>query len=306
MKKTFPLRGNLARLMCEFVGFAHRRHIQFERNDNGDQQNYPAPKRSTHMRSKIAVAGVLLVGFAQGSFASTITNGNFDIAGTVYVTAAEATPVVTPAGTCAANIQCIFWQDSAGTLNQKADISNTLLPNGDIPLALFGNDAANIFDLTNPPEVVGTVFTPLTFMTFNNAGVTTDLMLNLIKAGIDPSTLCGSSIASAAAGQLCTLPGSLFNFQNTSATSSSVTWNLAGITNTPGVTWTGSFGTTFVTKSFQQVFADLSTNGFVQSTFQANFNLTTAPEPGPMVLMGSGIGLLLMGVALRKRFHRQS
>jgi len=211
------------------------------------------------MRRSIAIIGVVL-GMTSASFASMITNGSFDIAGTIFVTGNGG--VVTPAGTCPAGTACIFWQDtSAPAVNNKANISSTGLPNGNIPAAIAGTDAANISTLTNPPEVVdSTGFPPQTFMSFNNAGVTTVLLINFIPPGINGAAGCAATPP--AAGQQCTPPGSLFNLQNLTATSSIVSWQFSGITNdTPGVVWSGTFTSQFNTQPFQTVLANLAANG---------------------------------------------
>lgn len=163
------------------------------------------------MRQKALFAALVFLGFAQASLGTTITTGSFDISGTFYVTLSEATPVITPGGSCPANVSCIFWQDGSGMHNGEVDISTSGLPNGDIPLAIAGNDAANISNLMNPPEVVGSAFSPTAFMTFNNDAVTTELLLNYIFPGIYSSSNCG---AAPAVGQDCTPFGSLFNFVN--------------------------------------------------------------------------------------------
>lgn len=185
------------------------------------------------MRLRVLGAALLFAGVEQSSFGASITNGSFDIAGTIFVTQLEATAVVTPAGTCPANTSCIFWQDGAGT-NGKVEISSAGLPNGNIPLAISGNDAGNLFILTNPPVGVGgTGFSPVSFMTFNNAGITTDLMLNFIDSGFYPSTDC---TLPPAVGQVCTPPGSLFNFVNNAPANGQATasWVFQGVTDTLG------------------------------------------------------------------------
>jgi len=241
---------------------------------------------------------VLLVsGLATASYAGVITNGTFNIAGEIYVTGAGG--VTTPAGVCPAGIQCIFWQDtSSPAINNKVDISAGGLPSGDIPAAIAGNDAANIQNLNNPPEIVGSPgFAPLLFLSFNNGGVTTQLLINRIAAGIDGAAGCSSSPP--AGGQVCTPPGSLFNLQNLSATSSTVGWGLSGITNdNPIVQWNGTFTSQFNTIPFQTVLANLQTNGFVQNTFSASISLTTVPEPDTTILMG--VGLLMVGLVFRR------
>jgi len=254
--------------------------------------------------------------------ASIITSGHFDFSGTVYVTAAEATPVViSGVGTCPANDQCIFWSDPTGAAIGKVDVSNTGLPNGDIPLALAGNDAANISSLQNPPNVVdGAGFPPQTFMTFNNGGVTTALMINLIDPGIESAALCA---AAAASGQHCTLPGSLFNFVNNPPPNpvgtpcgqfgcqATATWAVEGVTSGnpgPQEAWSANFTSQFpLGIPYQTVFALLQANGFVSNTFSATLTLipnSTLPEPPPVTLMGLGLGLVVLAAGLRRRFSR--
>jgi len=245
------------------------------------------------MRFKISLAAVLFAGLAQSSFGSVITTGFFDFSGTVYVTNAQAGAVVTPAGTCPAFVACIFWQDPAGTSFGKADIATDSLPNGDIPFALAGNDAANVSSESNPTEVVGGAgFAPTTFMTFNNAGVTTDLLLDYIDPGVFTAAACG---ASPTPGQTCTLAGSLFSFTNNAPPPGQATaqWAFQGITNTPNVTWAGNFTSQFpLGDPYQTVFGQLSVNGYVSNTFSGTITLTTTsgtPEPASLGLMMIGL-----------------
>jgi hypothetical protein len=267
-----------------------------------------------HNVSSVLGIAVLFGSLAQSSFASIITNGNFAIAGTLFVTNPGIAAVVTPAGTCPAGVACIFYQDPTGTVagNGKLDISASGLPNGDIPLAIAGNDAANVFAQTNPPEIVGSPgFAPTLFMSFNNAGITTQLMLTLIDAGIYSSAACGAAPVS---GQQCTLPGSLFNFVNNppptpsgtacgSQCQATATWAFEGITaGNPGgqSRWVGNFTSQFpLGSTYQSVFAQLQANGFVSNTFSGTISLVV-PEPGTPVFM-IGAGLVGIALVLRRR-----
>jgi hypothetical protein len=267
---------------------------------------------------KILGLTVLLLALTQFTYAATITDGQFSIGGTIYVTAATDHEVVTPGGTCAIGVECIFWSDPTGNNLDKVDISNANLPNGDIPVALAGNLAANISKLTRPPNVVGPPGFPATnFMTFNTAGVTTQLLINFIDNGLYTPDECFDAPAS---GQHCTLPNSLFSFVNDPPPNAGelcedqcqavANWVFEGITAgnpTPG-TWVGNFSATFdLGTPFQKVFADLADKGFVSHTFSGTITLIPQPEqpipePGTMGLAG-GV-LLIVGLVFRKRAGR--
>jgi hypothetical protein len=256
-------------------------------------------------RFKAMSLAVLLAASGRTSFGAIITTGHFDFGGTIYVTGAGG--VATPGGVCPAGTQCIFWTDPTNTALNKADISGSGLPNGNIPLAISGNLAANIFNLTNPPEVVGGAgFAPSPFMTFNNGGITTSLLINFIDPGIYSSANCFSAPIS---GQQCTLPGSPFNFVNNSPPSvgnpcgdlcqATATWVFEGVTS-EGNKWVGNFTSQFpLGKDYQEVFSDLATTGFVSNTFSGTITLIPTPEPATMGLTGGA--LLLAGLCLRRK-----
>src|SRR5947207_877784 len=119
------------------------------------------------MRMRILSAVLLLSVLATASYAGIITNGTFNIAGEIYVTGAGGITIA-GVGTCPVGIQCIFWQDTGSPpINDKVDVSAGGLPNGNIPASIAGNDAANISNLNNPPEIVGSPgFAPTTFLSF--------------------------------------------------------------------------------------------------------------------------------------------
>jgi len=251
------------------------------------------------MRLRILVLGALLSGFATASFASIITNGTFSIAGTIFVTA--NTGVTTPAGVCPAGISCIFFQDTgAPAQNGKIDVSPLGLPSGDIPTAIAGNDAGNIQSLFNPPDTPPG-FPAVNFISFNNAGITTVLRVNSFPLGINSPAQCAT--LPPAAGQVCSVPGSPFNLQNLTASSSTATFTMGGITNDSSSTWTGIFASQFNTIPYQTVLQQLGTNGFVSNTFSGQITLvapTNTPEPGTMPFLLLGAGMIGCATFLRR------
>jgi hypothetical protein len=208
-------------------------------------------------------------------------------------------------------VACIFWQDGAGTTNGKLDVSATGNTTGQ---AISGFDAVNVFGETNPPEIVGS-FPNSAFMTFNFGGVTTTLMINTIFPGVDSSAACGAAPLS---GQVCTPPGSFVNFQNNPPPSptgtpcgtgcqATATFSFQGVTSgnpNPQEIWTGNFTSQFALgTTYQAVLATLATNGFVSNTVSGTISLAPAPpvpEPGPMLMIGSG----LIGLAVFLRHRR--
>ena len=245
------------------------------------------------MRPRVFAVVVLLSAAAMTAAGATITQGTFNFAGDIYVTGVitDSNLTIPGVGTCNVGEECIFWQDdSEPPTNDKVNIFLAGLPNGDIPAAIAGSDAANIGSMTNPPEVVGAVFPPEFFMSFNNAGITTRLLLNFIAAGIDGAAGC--STLPPAAGQVCTPPGSPFNLQNCSLSSACALWSFSGVTNDSSSTWSGTFTAAIVNFNYQQELAELAVNGFVQDTFAAWITLVT-PEPGAPAAVGMGLMLML-------------
>ncbi len=228
------------------------------------------------MRLKFLLLGGMLSVFATASFASMITTGTFSIAGTIFVTGPGG--VTTPAGTCPVGFSCIFFQDTGSPAqNGKIDVSPLGLPSGDIPLGIAGNDAGNMFSLVNPPDTPPS-FPAVNLISFNNAGISTVLMINSFPLGINSPAGCAATPP--AAGQTCTIPGSPFKLQKLTATTNTATYRMAGITNDSRSTWTGIFASQFNTIPYQTVLAQLGTNGFVSNTFNGQITLvalTTTP-----------------------------
>ncbi len=100
------------------------------------------------------------------------------------------------------------------------------------------------------------------------------------------------------AGQMCTpLPGSPFTFINTSRNSSSLDFDMFGVTADGLSTWEGDFSSQFG-QNFQTIVATLGTGGSAFSTYSATFTVTTdaspVPEPTTIGLSVLGIGLIAL------------
>jgi hypothetical protein len=142
-------------------------------------------------------------------------------------------------------------------------------------------------------------------MSFNNAGITTQLLIDFIPAGINSPAGCAATPP--AAGQMCSPPGSLLNLQNLTATSSSVSWRFEGVANdNPLVVWNGTFTSQFNTVPLQTVLAALSTNGFVSNPFAGQIPLTIIPEPETLSYLLMGCGMIAGATVLRRISRHKS
>jgi hypothetical protein len=229
--------------------------------------------------------------------AAPILFGNFNIAGNITVSNAGFNG-------CPAGSLCISWTDPPATAANKADIAGSGLTGVFATIPGFsGNDAANITNLTSPPEIVdGPGFAPQPFMSFNNGGVSTTLLINFIAAGIYGPGQCALAPA---VGQQCTVPNSLFNFVNNpppapAGPQATASWILTGVTNDGNSTWVGNFTSQFAVP-FQTVLAQLQQTGSVTNSYSATFTVTQnqVPEAGTLSLLG--LGLVGLSMKLRRR-----
>ncbi len=155
-----------------------------------------------------------------------------------------------------------------------------------------------IDNLTDPPYAVGPLDVP-DFIAFN-AAPNISITLTFLDPGFDGASGCTASPS--APGQLCTPDSSPFNFQNTSTTSSSLTFRIAGIEvdsiTGDTVPITGQFTLPFTSQSFQQLLETAGSGGTATASFAAQIDtvqVSPLPEPSAIILMFAGIGV--MGLA---------
>lgn len=233
----------------------------------------------------LSIAAMLSIPFA--AQASLIT-GVLNFTGEANISSSVATP-----GSIVFTGNAFTVQPSAGGFATLDGTTGTIQP------------------ITNPPDETDT---PLDqpFMTFTIAPNITIALTELI-AGIDPSTDC--DVAVAAAGQVCTpdeaapgAPASIapYNLQNTSATTSSASFNIVGIEtdsstgDTIGVV--GSFSDPSVDLSYQAILGMIEGGGTFTTPFSAQ--ISTTPEPNSLLDLMMGIGLVGIGLVYRKKLKR--
>jgi hypothetical protein len=169
--------------------------------------------------------------------------------------------------------------------------------NGTGSFASLDGTIVSIQDLTDSTEPVGSTFGPDEFISFNAAPTMPTLLIDYIYAGVFSSTDC---TLTPAVGQTCTPPGpgggaSPFSFTNLEGNQgvppieSEATFTFGGATSDGGI-WEGQFSADFDVP-FQTVLANLASSGSVTDTYSSELtvSVTAAPEPGPGVMLGSGI-----------------
>ena len=143
----------------------------------------------------------------------------------------------------------------------------------------FAGSTGSIDDITNPP---GAMNVPdfMNFAVAPNISIT----LTLLDPGIDGSSGCTATPA--AAGQVCTPAQSPFDFQNTSATTGTATFNIEGLeadsTTSATILVSGVF-TIPLNESFQQLLSTIQGSGTVTSSFSASLATESNPPPPPSV-----------------------
>ena len=233
--------------------------------------------------------GVILPGLFITLSASAIS-GTFNMSGTVTVTSTT-----------------IMW---------KSDLSPTFTPNMFSTTAaagsFVGEDGQNTVDnLDISSEPVGTMFANTPFISFDVLPGLPDLDINFIFPGVGGSADCTKAPA---VGQTCTpsnpggSPFSFTNFPPPSSIQTTAQFVFTGVTSDGLSSWEGVFTSGFNTP-FQTVLAAFAPggSGSVTNTFAGTITVTpnvTTPESSPALMLGSGMGLLLLSLSLKK-YRRQ-
>jgi hypothetical protein len=226
-------------------------------------------------RAFLALATLTLV--SATALAVPVT-GELNIAGSVAVsgTLIDWLPSGTGVGTFSVDpfTQSGSFGALAGTTGSSRDLNS-------------GTDPVGV------PYNPGPVFTVPAFLTFA-ADPNILFHLQYIFPGVYSSADCGLA---AAAGQTCTpFAGSPFNLSNTTATSSTATFQVSGVIQNTATNefsnFTGTYSTQFVNQNFQQLLAIIGAGGSVQATYSANFIATVVPEPATIWLTLGSLGAL--------------
>jgi hypothetical protein len=172
-------------------------------------------------------------------------------------------------------------------------------------VAFEGTDGT-IANITNPPDATD-VALDQPFMTFAIAPNIT-IALTFLKSGIDG--VAGCEVATAVAGQVCTPAPPItpdvspFNLQNTSATSSSASFDMLGVehdslTNT-NIGVVGSFTDPATAMSYQALLTLIEGGGTFTTAFAGQIVTVPTPEPGTLTELMMGFCLVGIGLVYRR------
>jgi len=178
--------------------------------------------------------------------------------------------------------------------------------------AVLGGTDGSIDNITNPPDATGVPLNVPDFITFA-AAPNISITLTDLLPGIDGAAGCADTPP--ASGQQCTpdTPAqSPFNLENTSATSSTASFNILGI-ETDSLTGdtiaiTGAFSQPFTNMNFQQLLAAVDgapppVGGSITTSFSGEI-ATVAPEPAAFIQLLIGISALGIYVGRKKHFAK--
>lgn len=221
-------------------------------------------------------------------------------------TRGSATPIIVPSGGAQANIGGCVTVSLSGVMFFNTPCTTAHIFDAGSPDtgSYAGLTGGTIQDLLGPP-VTGTLATPIiNFATFTVPGGPVHFDLMSIDAGAGTGAGCTSNTV----GNSCTPPGSPFTLNQVAANKVSISLSLNGIAYL-GTSGTGSSPTGVLVTSqnlipgtITSVLAQALTASGIQNSYSATFSSVSSPvvpEPGTLVMLGAGIGM--MGLSFIRR-----
>jgi hypothetical protein len=236
----------------------------------------------------------VVAGLTAANLSASGISGQFSIDGNITVTA-----------------NMISWANTNAPFTPE---QSNIGDDGTGSFAALDGTVVTIQDLVDATEPVGSTFGPDEFISFNAAPTMPTLLIDYIYPGVFSSAQC---TATPAVGQVCTPPGpnggaSPFSFINVEGNQgippieSEATFTFGGVTSDGGI-WEGQFSADFDIP-FQTVLADLAANGSVSDTYSSELTVSVTsatPEPGPGVMLASGLGLIMLSLVSRRPRRKQ-
>lgn len=229
-----------------------------------------------------ALASVFLLhGVASAAF---VGSGTFNLAGTVYVT----------------NTSFLFGYSTQPTATSADEHAGVVLPANGAFSGLHAGDIETIHNLLTPsnggtfgpgPVIPGSSFTLAPFVELTTIGVNLDLT-GANPLPVSPAPLCSSGNFNTPGSVCQAQPGSPVTLEQGFDGVTAI-MNLSGLAHFVGDTdstrFVGKFSASFSGDTISGLLAQLSSQGYITTGYQASFTTSPVPEPASMALIGAGL-----------------